>query len=340
LTATVPDVSVVIPTHNRRALLGMTLNTVLRQQGVTLEAIVVDDGSTDDTAERITELGDPRVELVRHDEPLGVSAARNSGIDVARGRWIAFLDDDDLWAPNKLSAQLDAASAAGATWVYSGCVKIDRHQRIIGGAPPPAPQAVMATLRSMNQVPGGCSGVVVARTALCGVRVFDPELSNLADWDLWIRLGETGPPACAVAPLVAYRLHGGQASLDVDLIVREVGLITRKHDVTLDRGQFHYYLAHKCLLGGRRRGAMKHFSLAVLHGEVQPVASLSWSMLRTSLISRFPSLALTARESDNRWLGEASLWLTDLPSLFEEKRTDDRPPSTPPPPSPSQRPRG
>jgi glycosyltransferase involved in cell wall biosynthesis len=340
LTASEPNVSVVIPTHNRRALLEMTLKTVLWQQGVTLEAIVVDDGSTDDTAERIIELGDRRVELVRHDAPLGVSAARNSGIDVARGRWIAFLDDDDLWAPNKLSAQLDAASAAGATWVYSGCVKIDTHQRIIGGAPPPAPQALMATLRSMNPVPGGCSGVVVARRALRDVGAFDPELSNLADWDLWIRLGEMGAPAGVLAPLVAYRLHGGQASLDVDLIVREVELVTRKRGVSLDRGQFHYYLAHKCLLGGRRRDAMKHFSLAALHGEVQPVASVLWSMLRTSLNSRFPSLGLTARESDSGWLGEASIWLRDLAALSEETPTSDTPRSTPPSSSAPDRPRG
>jgi hypothetical protein len=193
----------------------------------------------------------------------------------------------------------------------------------------------MATLHSMNPVPGGCSGVVVARTALRGVGAFDPELSNLADWDLWIRLGETGAPAHVVAPLVAYRLHGGQASLDVDLIVREVELLARKHDVTLDRGQFHHYLAHKCLLGGRRRDAMKHFSLAVLHGEAEPVASVVWSTLRTRLIGRFPSLAITARESDSRWLGEASLWLRDLAPLFEETRIGDRPHSTPPPQSPS-----
>ena len=318
----------------------MTLNTVLRQQGASLEAIVVDDGSTDDTAERITELADRRVRLVRHDAPLGVSAARNSGIDVARGRWIAFLDDDDLWAPTKLSAQLDAASDAGATWVYSGCVKIDTHQRIIGGAPPPTPQALTNTLRSLNPVPGGCSGVVVARTALSAVGVFDPELSNLADWDLWIRLGETGAPACVVAPLVAYRLHGGQASLDVDLIVREAELITRKHGLTLDRGQFHHYLAHKCLLGGRRRGALKHFSLAAIHGEVQPVASVFWSMLRTSLISRFPSLAPTGRESDGGWLEEASIWLMNLAALSEQTPTGNTLLSTPPPSSASDRPRG
>ena len=167
LTESEPDVSVVIPTHNRRALLGMTLNSVLWQQGVTLEAIVVDEGSTDDTADRIKELRDRRVRLVRHDAPRGVSAARNHGIDVARGRWIAFLDDDDLWAPNKLFAQLHIASAAGATWVYAGSVKIDAHQRIIGGGPPPAPEALMTRLRSLNPA---CSSSAVASLRVSLVR--------------------------------------------------------------------------------------------------------------------------------------------------------------------------
>ena len=104
-----PEVSVVIPTRDRSRLLGLTLHSVLWQRGVVVVVVVVDDGSTDDTAQTVAGLADPRVRLVRHDTAQGVSAARNRGITEAHGRWVAFLDDDDLWAPDKLACQLQAA---------------------------------------------------------------------------------------------------------------------------------------------------------------------------------------------------------------------------------------
>src|SRR5919106_4226146 len=179
-----PHVSVIIPTHDRREMLRLTLRTVLWQAAIDLEAIVVDDGSTDGTIDAVRAIDDARVRCIRHETPQGVSTARNHGIDVARGSWIAFLDDDDLWAPTKLQAQLEAAAAANATWCYTGAVMINDRQRIVGGTPPALPGAVMAELRSSNLVPGGCSGVVVTSDALASAGRFDPRLVNLADWDL------------------------------------------------------------------------------------------------------------------------------------------------------------
>ena len=109
------DVSVVVPTRNRSALLALTLHSVFRQQDVDLEVIVVDDASADDTAAVLRTIADPRLRLIRHETSQGVSAARNRGAAQARGEWIAFLDDDDLWAPAKLALQLRAARASGAS---------------------------------------------------------------------------------------------------------------------------------------------------------------------------------------------------------------------------------
>ncbi len=92
-----------IPTHNRRHLLPRTLDSVLGQVGVDLEVIVVDEASRDGTAAYLHELDDDRVRVVRHEQPKGTARARNAGIGLAAGRYVAFCDDDDLWAPDKLA---------------------------------------------------------------------------------------------------------------------------------------------------------------------------------------------------------------------------------------------
>ena len=127
-----PFVSVVVPSHNRARLLSRTLQSILAQQMGDLEVVVVDDGSTDDTAS-VAAAADPRVVVLRNEAPAGVSAARNRGIAAARGAWMAFCDDDDLWSPEKLAHQLAAAERARADWVYSGDVNVDDGLRVLSG---------------------------------------------------------------------------------------------------------------------------------------------------------------------------------------------------------------
>jgi glycosyltransferase involved in cell wall biosynthesis len=107
------DVSIVIPTRNRSVLLSKALRSALRQERVEFEIIVVDEASTDDTPALLASIQDPRVRVLRHETARGLSGARNSGAEHARGEWLGFLDDDDLWAPDKLNRQLSAGRAAG-----------------------------------------------------------------------------------------------------------------------------------------------------------------------------------------------------------------------------------
>src|SRR4051812_26727252 len=100
-----PQVSGGIATHNRRRMFRRTLRSALAQENVDLEVIVVDDGSTDGTAADIRTIKDPRLQVVER-ENRGTAGARNAGIAVAQGEWVAFLDDDDLWAPHKLATQI------------------------------------------------------------------------------------------------------------------------------------------------------------------------------------------------------------------------------------------
>jgi glycosyltransferase involved in cell wall biosynthesis len=99
-------VSVIIPTYNRADLICHTLDSAINQSYKNLEIIVIDDGSTDNTEEVVKDIGDERIRYIRHPSNLGGSIARNTGIEAATGEYIAFLDSDDLWAPEKIQLQL------------------------------------------------------------------------------------------------------------------------------------------------------------------------------------------------------------------------------------------
>src|SRR5216684_3578198 len=122
----IPEVSVVIPTRNRWGLLSRSgLAAALMQKGVDLEIIVVDDGSTDETPGRLAALENPRVRVIRHDQRQGVARARNRGVAEAESEWVAFLDDDDLWSPDKLRRQLELANGSSAGFVYGAAIALD-----------------------------------------------------------------------------------------------------------------------------------------------------------------------------------------------------------------------
>ena len=117
-----PVVSVIIPTFNRASLLQDAIDSVSAQTFGDWELWVVDDGSTDDTEVVVRSVPDPRIQYVRQDNQ-GVGAARNLGIDCARGDWIAFLDSDDMWLPNCLEAKLELAHQnQGIECITGGCV--------------------------------------------------------------------------------------------------------------------------------------------------------------------------------------------------------------------------
>ena len=131
---------------------------------VAREPMAVDDAGTDGSAEALYRLGDPRLQVVRHAVRQGVSSARNTGLEHVDTPWVAFVDDDDLWSPDKLSAQLDAlGQQPRAQWSCTGAVHIDSECRILGMAYPPADSDVADLLLRGNAIPGGGSGVTASR---------------------------------------------------------------------------------------------------------------------------------------------------------------------------------
>lgn len=222
-----PSVSIVVPTRNRGHLLPRLLHN-LGQQELTdaygdFEIVVVDDASTDDTEAVLSRWKDARVRVLRHEHKTGVAQARNDGTAAARGRWVAWCDDDDLWAPFKLRLQLDAlADSPGSGWCNGGAAQVNEALQVQAFSTCPAPGHVLDLMVRTNIVTGGGSGVLADRELVESLGGFSRDLSIYADWEFWARLAEASPLAVVDAPLVAYVKHNGSMSHDIPRLLQEL----------------------------------------------------------------------------------------------------------------------
>lgn len=225
-----PLVTVVLPTRDRRALLERAVRSALGQQGVPVELVVVDDASRDpEVASWLASLDDERVVVVRNDERRGVATTRNVGLERASASWVAFLDDDDVWSPHKLAAQVEAAEGQRAMWVLAGAVVLDDRLQVRAAQRVVPRERFLRLLLGHNVVPGGASGVLARTELVRELGGFDTRLRILADWDLWIRLAGSSLPAGVNRPLVGYVLHGANMTSDPVGFRQEFALVRTKH---------------------------------------------------------------------------------------------------------------
>ena len=225
MTARPSLVSVAIPTCNRAHLVGRAIRSALAQTWQDFDILVVDDGSTDATPAVIGRVTDPRLRYVRHERNGGISRARNTAIRETRGEWLAFLDDDNEWAPDYLARQLAlAASRPGADVVYCRARRHDARTSRHGLVP-----SAIWNGRVFRRVLTGwnplMSCAMLRRSVLIEVGGLDERLGATEDRDLWLRLAQRTDFAGTADALVVRHEHAeAQLSRNCDILARDAAV--------------------------------------------------------------------------------------------------------------------
>jgi glycosyltransferase involved in cell wall biosynthesis len=226
----VPIVSVIIPMYNVGKYIEQSIDSVLKQTYHNFEIILVDDGCTDDTLNKVNKFTDPRIRLI-HQTNRGLSGARNTGIDSARGLYVALLDADDYWAKDKLAKHIQHLSANPKVGVsYCPSLFINKEGALLGvGQFPKLSNITKQHIFCRNPVGNGSSPVIrralLAEIGYFGVKrdkyrkmYFDESLRQSEDIELWTRIAltTTWKFAGIAKPLTYYRVNDTGLSADVD----------------------------------------------------------------------------------------------------------------------------
>ena len=209
-------VSVIIPCYNGADELPRAVDSALSQRGCEVEVIVVNDGSKDNSREVIDAYGD-RVRGI-HQVNSGLAATRNNGIEAATGEWIAFLDHDDYWLPEKLSLQLEAANRTGFDIVYTNAKNfgdVDRVAHLRSNPDEMLEGDLFQPLLLDNFIV--VSSTMIRRTILQSSGGFDAALGVVEDWDLWLKLSAKDAKFAVVRePVTMYQWRPGSLSKNYD----------------------------------------------------------------------------------------------------------------------------
>lgn len=252
-----PRFSIIIPAFNAERTIRSAVNSALSQSTEDLEVIVVDDGSSDNTAAVVTELGAPRVRLLSTDNQ-GPGSARNAGIAAARGENLTFLDSDDLLLPHyleRVSAALVTVARVGL--VYTDAFVFDsrtgrvRHQSAMQDERPPQPppprEQFLAELLSRNFI---YVSATVPRQVLSHVGGYQAGLFGSEDYDLWLRILIAGyEPVCVPGRNALYRVHAAQLSRNTLRMRQDTLAMFERLDVAALPSGVHREIVRKRIAG-------------------------------------------------------------------------------------------
>ena len=242
-----PLVSVILPTRDRLELLRRAVESVRAQSERCFELIVVDDASTDGTADYLSQLAaeDARIRIVRNAASSGGGGARNEGIRLGRAAWVAFIDDDDEWLPEKLARQLGTLHSQ-PTAVACSCSFVVRYRSGVSKVFTARANATVQELLVYNWL-GGASVCLCSSATLREIGGFDAKLRAAQDLDLWVRLRQRGDIAVCAEPLVLHRVHAGPR-ITTDARSQYMGArrFYLKHRHLMSAGTRQHRIAHSC----------------------------------------------------------------------------------------------
>ena len=234
MTKNTPTVSVIIPTYNRSVLLPRSIRSVLNQTFQDFELIVVDDGSTDNTEEVVRGFEDKRIRYIQHEENKGGSAARNTGVKVAQGEYIALLDDDDEWLPEKLERQINKFQELSSDFgvVYSGFSFVYEKSGEVVSSHVPAFRGNVYDRIIKSCILGG-STPLIKKFCFQKAGLFDESLPSCQDWDICIRISKYYNFDFVPDALMRHYAHGTQISVDLSAKIRAREKLIEKYSVEL-----------------------------------------------------------------------------------------------------------
>lgn len=283
-----PKVSVVIPTHNRADLLGRAVRSVLAQTFSDLEVLIADDASTHETGTMLRAIGDPRIRHLRHETNRGVSAARNTALTNATGEFIAFLDDDDEWLPEKLRIQLSRFEELDDSvgLVYSGYQERHGETNRLSTEIIPTQRGRLFERLLRQGAFSHASAILVRARCFETVGLFDETIRYGEDFDMWLRLAKEYEFDFVPVSLVRRYVHADGLTQNYDAIISGNEALLKKYseffkgDPYALNQRLHNLGTYYCFAGNTRRGRQV-FCGAIAH---RPLALKSYVCVALSLM--------------------------------------------------------
>jgi glycosyltransferase involved in cell wall biosynthesis len=225
------SVSVILPTYNRAQLLNISINSVLSQTYRDFELILIDDCSTDSTSSVLDSITDDRVRVIKNTSNKGIAAVRNIGVMNSRGKYIAFLDDDDEWLPDKLEKQVKIIEESSPVLgcVYTGIIIImDGSNNTSQTKVSHFRKNILNNLLFNNFIT--TSTMLIKKECFEKTGLFDESIPYGEDYDMWIRIAEIFEFENISEPLVKYRIHSNSISANHGAIIKGLETLMSKHE--------------------------------------------------------------------------------------------------------------